>query len=210
MRSFKNLDQYRRDTFRKMNLPLKSAKRILDVGCGDGDDCRVFIKHYKLQTYGIDVYKSKKIKDIERLKFKKASIFKIPFRDNFFDYVYLQNVLHHVDEPKQRTKMHAAALQELKRVCKKGGLIIILEGNRYNPLFYPHMVRMEKHDHFTQRYFCKLIGNVFENFKIKHFESHVYPPSLLPIFRIYDWFMDNISPKQFRAYNFAVIKNEKK
>lgn len=209
MKSFKNLDEYRRDIFTKMNLALKSGKKILDVGCGDGDDCRVFINNFKLITYGIDIHKSDKIREIEELKFKKGSIYKIPFADNSFDYVFMQNVMHHVDEPKQRNKKHIEALKELKRVCKKGGLIIILEGNRYNPLFYPHMVRMEKHDHFKQSYFYKIIGQVFQKYKITHFEGHVYPISLIKIFKVYDWVMDKLSPKQFRAYNFVMVENEK-
>ncbi|MDO8269842.1 MAG: class I SAM-dependent methyltransferase [Candidatus Levybacteria bacterium] len=209
MKSFKSLDQYRRDIFTKMNLPLKRGGKILDVGCGDGDDCKVFIDNFKLKTYGIDVYRSEKIRDVNELNFKKGSIYEIPFGDNFFDYVFLQNVLHHVDEPKQRNKRHVEALKELKRVCKRGGLIMILEGNRYNPLFYPHMVRMEKHDHFKQSYFYKIIGQVFQRYEIKHFEGHVYPASLIKLFKVYDWVMDNFSPKQFKAYNLAIIENEK-
>src|SRR3989339_100409 len=148
--------QYKNDIFQKMNFSYKKGKKILDVGCGDCTDIEIFINEFKLNTYGIDIYKHDNVGKLKGFKFKVASIKNIPYPDNYFDYVFTHDVLHHIDEKYQRRSNHVNALRELKRVCRKGGYIIILEANRYNPLFYPHMVLLEGHNHFKQGYFKKI------------------------------------------------------
>lgn len=90
--------QYKHDIFLKLNFNFIPDKKILDIGCGDGSDANIFIKEYKLNTYGIDIYKHENVKKISQLKFKKAGIYSIPFNDSTFDYVFLHDVLHHIDE----------------------------------------------------------------------------------------------------------------
>jgi cyclopropane fatty-acyl-phospholipid synthase-like methyltransferase len=53
----KFINQYKKDIFEKMDLPLKKGKILLDVGCGDGLDDDIFINKYHLKVYGSDVYK---------------------------------------------------------------------------------------------------------------------------------------------------------
>ena len=143
------------------------------------------------------------------LNFKKAGILNIPFENNSFDYIFLHDVLHHIDEENQSQEIHIKGLKELERVVKKNGYIIIIEGNRYNPLFYPHMVKMLGHNHFKQSYFKRTIKNVFNdscNIKFKYFEAHAYPWGLF-FWKIYEGIMEKISPKYFLAYNIVIIKN---
>lgn len=203
-------NQYKDDIFNKLAFNFVKRKRLLDIGCGDGSDAKIFIGEYKLETYGIDVYEHENIKSIKNLKFMKTSIFNIPYSENFFDYVFLHDVLHHIDEPKQRYKKHTQGLKEVKRVCKKNGIIIILETNRYNPLSYPHMVLIKGHNHFKQRYFNKLIPKVFKNVEFKNFEVHLYPKKFLKIFKIYERIMEKLSfLRPFSSYNIAIVKNDK-
>ena len=146
---------------------------------------------------------------ISSIKFKKASIYKIPFKNNTFDYIFLKNIMHHVDEPGQREDYHRKALLELKRVCKKNGKIIIIEANRYNPIFYFHMVILGKHDHFRQSYFVSLVNSVFPTAGFKFFEAHLYPfPFFIEVFKFYERLMELFSPRPFLAYNVAIITNE--
>lgn len=49
---------------------------------------------------------------------EKQSILDLPYEDNSFDIVVAANVIHLLDEPEK-------ALSEMKRVCKKGGKIVI-------------------------------------------------------------------------------------
>lgn len=204
------IKQYKDDIFDKLGFDFVKGKRLLDVGCGDGSDAKIFIEQYGLETCGIDIYKHRNIKNVEGLEFKKAAIFKIPYEDSYFEYVFLHDVLHHIDEPKQRFIKHIQGLKEIKRVCKKNGTIIILEANRYNPLSYPHMVLIKGHNHFKQNYFKKLIYEVFDkNIEFKHFEAHLYPKKLLKFFKVYEKIMEKFSfLKPFLAYNAAIIRDK--
>lgn len=208
MKVVSQYDQYKSDFFQKLNYKFVKDHKILDIGCGDGGDAIIFQKKYKLDTYANDIFKHENFKKLT-VKFKKAGIYKIPYKDNSFDYIFLHDVLHHIDEPEQRLKRHLLALKELRRVCKENGVIIIVEANRYNPLFYPHMVRINKHDHFTQSYFKKLMKSIFPSVTFKFFECHVYPRKLRFIWNIYEAVMENIMPKSIQAYNVAIVNNKK-
>lgn len=205
MKNLLKYGQYKNDIFSKLEFNFEVNKKILDVGCGDGSDAEIFINEFGLDTYGIDIYKDEKINQIKELKFQKAGIYHIPLDDGFFDYVFLHDVLHHIDEKNQRFEKHIKALKELKRVTKKGGYIIIIEGNRYNPLFYPHMVKTLGHEHWKQSYFKEVVNQVFEDVKFKFFEAHFYTWGI-KFWKVYEFLMEKFSPKQFLSYNTAIIK----
>lgn len=196
----KKYGQYKNDIFNKLDFNFEKGKKILDLGCGDCSDAEIFIKEYGLDTYGIDIYKHVNVEKTNNLKFSEAGIFVIPFPNETFDYVFLHDILHHIDEEKQSYEKHIAGLKELKRVVKKGGYIIIVEGNRYNPLFYPHMVKMMGHNHFKQSYFKKIIKDVFDQASFKFFESHLYPKKYIKIWKIYEKLMEKCIPDSFLAY----------
>lgn len=197
---------YKNDFFNKLNFKFEKGKKLLDAGCGDGLDAKIFHDAFGLNVYGFDIYTDKNIKKIN-MTFKEGSIYDIPFASNLFDYVFLHDVLHHIDEDKHRKDRHVIALRELIRVCKTNGYIILTEGNRYNPLFYPHMVKMRGHEHWKQSYFKEIINEVYKGnqIKFKFFEAHSYPKWFL-FGKIYERFMELFSPKSFLAYNCAIIK----
>lgn len=198
-------NQYQRDFYYKLNFDFKPHKKLLDVGCGSFLDAPVFIDEVNLNYYGIDVFTPKNIRKLPKIKFKKASIYSIPYKNNSFDYVFVHDVLHHIDERKQDYHNHLKGLKELKRVCKNGGYIIIVEANRYNPLFYPHMVIFKGHNHWKQSYFMGLITEVFNKPRFSFFECHLYPNNLF-IWKLYEKIMEKFSPKLFLAYNTAIIR----
>lgn len=203
---FEKYGQYRKDVFEKLNFPFKVGKSLLEVGCGDGADSEIFIKEYRLKVTGIDIYKNDNVERIDNLDFSIASIYKLPFKDNTFDYVFLQDVLHHIDEENQSYERHTKALLELKRVCRKGGSIIIVEANRFNPLFYPHMVMMLGHNHWRQSYFKRILVNVFGDVTFQYFEAHSYPSRCICFWKLYEKIMERVSPKMFLAYNVTIAK----
>ncbi len=197
-------DQYTLDIHKKLSYCFIPGKKLLDVGCGPCKDSLLLKERCKLDVYSTDIYKHENV-DLYNLNFKEGSVLKLPYEDSSFDYVFLHDVLHHIDEEKQSYDLHLLALTELKRVCKEGGTIIIVEGNRYNPLFYPHMVKMLGHNHWKQSYFKRVINEVFNNVEFKYFEAHSYPKKLLWLGKIYEFIVEKISPKAFLAYNVAII-----
>lgn len=60
----------------------------------------------------------KKCKDLPNVLFELADITRLNYDDESFDKVVAANVIHLLDNP-------AAAMSELMRVCKKGGVVII-------------------------------------------------------------------------------------
>jgi len=59
-----------------------------------------------------------KCKDLPNVIFELADITSLNYEDETFDKVVAANVIHLLDNP-------AAAMSELMRVCKKGGVVII-------------------------------------------------------------------------------------
>lgn len=196
--------QYTKDIFKKLDINLESSKSLLDVGCGNGIDSQYLREKYKVDVTSLDIYEHPLIEK-RNLKFIKGSILDIPFSDNSFDYVFLHDVLHHVDEENQSIELHKTSLTELKRIVKPGGEIFIVEGNRYNPMFYPHMVKMRGHDHFSQSYFKSLISSVFPDATFSTFEAHLYPKTLSFLFSLYERLMESIVSEKYRAYNIAHV-----
>lgn len=105
-----------------LNLYLKKKRNniILDAGCGTG----LLMKKLNRfgEVWGIDASSEalKLAKKNNVTKIKKASVEKIPFKDNRFDAVVSIDVLYH-----KEVKSDLAALIEFKRVLKPGGIVII-------------------------------------------------------------------------------------
>lgn len=101
--------------------PNKKKKMMLDLGCGTGVLQEQFAKRFDVDTYGIDVSKEA-IKYCRKRFLTNVKIFdgkKIPFKSGTFDLVTAVDVLEHIHDD-------IKALDEIKRVLKKGGLAIIL------------------------------------------------------------------------------------
>lgn len=122
-------------------LTKKTSNRILDAGCGTG------LLAHKLkkfgQVWGVDV-------SLDAIKFAKTyikntklgSVAKLPFPSNFFDLVTSIDVIYH-----EMVTDDIQALNEMYRVLKPGGLLII-RVPAYNWLFRVS----DKHVHTRQRY----------------------------------------------------------
>lgn len=96
---------------------------VLECACGTGSISRpVAKKCRKLIATDMSVNMLKRARkncsDCRSIIFRKADIMSIKARDNTFDKVIAGNVIHLLDEPYK-------AVDELLRVCKKGGKVII-------------------------------------------------------------------------------------
>lgn len=87
---------------------------ILDIGCGIGDFLR-----FRKNTIGIDINES----IVEHCKNDGLNVVlfengRIPFIDNYFDGVILDNVLEHIEDS-------SVIFLEIKRVVKKKSTLVI-------------------------------------------------------------------------------------
>lgn len=173
---------------------------------GNGSDCEIFSRKVK-KVVGIDIKLhpnwSKIIKD--HVYFCVADVCNLPFSDHAFDMVFEMDVLHHVNNFKR-------FLDEIKRVTKRNGRVIIAEGNRNNPISYLHMTLMKGHQHFTKKHFEYLVASVFNNVIFKSIESHVYPIKsnrVLKWIHVVEDFLCKIPfVNNYLSYNIAFIENK--
>ncbi len=112
---------------------------ILEAGCGVGAQTRIIAKKNPCsRIVSVDIsavslreaemaIASERINNVE---FQQADIFSLPFEDETFDSVMICFVLEHLASPLR-------ALQELKRVLKKGGMLMVIEGDHGSTFFYP-------------------------------------------------------------------------
>jgi len=85
----------------------KENKKILDLGCGNGNLAKILISKYNFSVFGLDVRDTR----IHQIPFQVFNGKNIPFSENFFDGVLISFVLHHAKDP-----IHL--LKEAKRVGK--------------------------------------------------------------------------------------------
>jgi SAM-dependent methyltransferase len=107
---------------------------VLNVGCSSiGTERRLFpTSDYEI--FGVDIV----LDDLKILDRKKlynglfnANISSLPFPEGTFDIIYLRLVLHHLIYPKN---ILIEGLVECFRVLKTGGIIALVEPNKFHPI----------------------------------------------------------------------------
>jgi len=136
-----------------------SGKKVLDLGCGDGLFSKEIAK-LNNEVYGIDVspLAIEKAKQQEnpklKLHFQIQDIFKLEFKDNFFDTVIGLDLIEHL-HPNQ-VKNH---LKEVFRVLKPQGFYLI-----WTP---PKSLGPTSLGLHLKEYFPKEIGDLLRSFEFK-------------------------------------------
>ena len=106
---------------------------VLDAGCGTGELALVF-SHKGYKSFGIDI--TEKPLEIARkvakkltlpVSFKKMDVLKLKYPKDFFDVTIANGVLHHTKNP-------LLGFENLVRVTKPEGIIIIVLYNKYGSL----------------------------------------------------------------------------
>jgi ubiquinone/menaquinone biosynthesis C-methylase UbiE len=191
--------QYRQRCIAKLGYAFCGDERLLDVGCGDGGVARLLVRHVG-EVVAVDVEPSDAWQNGERITYEEANGEQLPFGDSEFDLVHSKDSLHHMGNPER-------ALAEYRRVLKPGGVALIVEGNRYNPIFYVHMTRMLGHEHFAQSHFRELVEASFPEARFGAFEAHYVPfaERILRLQHIAEEALERIPGfARLASYNFAV------
>lgn len=110
----------------------KSAKSILDIGCGEGLPMRLIKKRMKVQkSTGIDLFEPyiKKAKNVQTHdSYELQDIRKLNYKNQSFDIVIASHVLEHL------TKEEALkVLDKLEKIAKKQIIIAAPIGEMYHP-----------------------------------------------------------------------------
>jgi SAM-dependent methyltransferase len=133
----------------RLNFNLKG--KVLDIGCGIGD-----MLSYRKNTVGLDVNPLNvafcQKRQLEAYMMKPDVI---PFGDESFDSVLLDNVLEHIEKP-------SLLFKEIRRVLKPDGLLLIgvpgirgYESDDDHKVFYDEkkLQALAKKNHFNVNHF---------------------------------------------------------
>ncbi|MCX7661131.1 MAG: class I SAM-dependent methyltransferase [Candidatus Omnitrophica bacterium] len=109
-------------------------KKVLDYCCGDADMSFRIAQLGASEVIGIDISEvliETRLKSLKKDIDKKCKFFvmnaeRLEFPDNYFDLIYENGALHHLDLN--------LAYQQLNRVLKPQGKVICIEPLRYNPI----------------------------------------------------------------------------
>lgn len=102
---------------------IKNTDRVLECACGTGA-ISIFIapvcKKLFVSDYSVGMLKQakKKLKNYDNIDYRRVDITDIKAKANSFDVVVAGNVIHLLPDPQR-------AMNELTRVCKDGGRLVI-------------------------------------------------------------------------------------
>lgn len=191
--------RYRLRCLDKLGHRFRGDESLLDAGCGDGGVARL-LRERVAEVTAIDVEPSDAWRNELAVTFAVADAEELPFADASFDLVHSKDSLHHMGSPER-------ALAEYRRMLKPGGAALIVEANRFNPLFYPHMTLALGHEHFTRRRFQELVRGTFSEIRYGAFEAHYAPPlnAVLGLQEAVEDALERLAPfRPLLSYNFAV------
>jgi ubiquinone/menaquinone biosynthesis C-methylase UbiE len=193
--------RYRERCLDKTGVRFRGDERLLDAGCGDGGVARL-LRNRVREVVGVDVEPSPAWQDERGLAFRVADAEHLPFENASFDAIHSKDSLHHMNDPR-------AALAEYRRVLRPGGTLVVIEANRFNPVFYVHMTRMLGHEHFRRDFFRQLVRERFPHARFGAFEAHYVPwgERLLPVQHAVEETLERLpGARSLLSYNYAVAQ----
>ncbi len=99
---------------------------VLDISCGTGELLNSLVQFGSGEFFGIDLaekmLEKARTKLPAKVNLQKADVHALPFKENTFDYTITTEAFHHYYDQKK-------ALEEMSRVTKKGGKVIVVDIN---------------------------------------------------------------------------------
>jgi len=123
---------------------LESGMRLLDVGCGPGSITLGLAKYVApAEVVGIDTASevlatARELRgDTPNVRFEEASVYALPYETDSFDVAYAHQVLQHLADP-------SAALGEMRRVVRPGGLVAARDSDYQTMVSWPRSEAIEE------------------------------------------------------------------
>lgn len=171
-------------------INIKPNRKVgLDAGCNGGFIVFNLVGRRTKKMYGIDmspgfirnnIKYAKNNRLTNKVDFKVGDIHKLPYKDNFFDFIICSEVIEHVQNPD-------AVVSEFKRVLKKGGIVLVTTPNILNPAELIHnlkhfimwLIKKEEVTHIQHFTFSRL-KKTFKQFKVQKLEGVGFGAAFLP------------------------------
>jgi len=184
---------------RKVNIPrfinkylkkhLNNSQKILDVGCGPGHISAQIANMYSgIEVTGVDISEQRINDGIEYFNYHKnltlisGDAQELPFKNNSFDFVFSRFMLEYVKDPRK-------AVNEMVRVCKNGGQILVQDLDGQFLWHYPEDKNLMKKINFAldvlkttgfdpfvgRKLYWFLYNSGLSNIKVKSESYHLYP-----------------------------------
>lgn len=179
--------------FLKKKSLLRTELTFLDFGCGIGNNIPYLSKNLpRCRLYGTDI-STGSIKIANDLysnicTFKYFEGGSLPFQNNYFDFVFISNVLHHISSDN-----HVQTLKVIKEVLKKNGIIFIIEHNPLNPLtksIFKNCIFDKEAEMLKAKYLLSILKK--EKFKSPKLNYILFVPPFLKFFSFIDKYISFI------------------
>lgn len=146
--------------FYKFAAQFVNGKVVSDIGCGSGYGCKILNEGGANKVFGTDI--SESAISYARRKFRRYGRFSIQtctdlksYADDSFDVTVCSEVLEHIKE----YSTEDIALEELRRITKRDGIIILATPN--NELLRAHGFFFAELSSLMERHFHSFV--IFEN-----------------------------------------------
>ena len=106
-------------------LPDLTGKKVLMLGCGTGEESMMLAEFGATDIVGIDLSEESirlAKENYNTCEFIVGDMHKLPFEDNYFDFVYSSLAIHYSENPE-------SVYKEIYRVLKKDGQLLFSVGH---------------------------------------------------------------------------------
>lgn len=182
------------------------GKRLLDLGCGAGENSVYFAKKGAICVAAdyspgmVEVALQLAAANGVQIEGCTANAMQLDFPDNSFDVVYASNLLHHLPDPK-------ACIKEMHRVLKPGGKACFWDPLKHNPVInvYRRMATEVRTDDETP-----LDINIV-NFVKSQFSQTTYDTFWLATLWIFLRFylIEKVNPNKERYWKKIIIEQQR-
>lgn len=119
-KNLKPNDYYSQNRLEMLDFIPKNSKKVLDLGCGQGNFAKILKDKLEVEVWGVEVEKSEA--EIARKKLDKLIIAKLEdvaydLPDNYFDCLVFNDILEHLTDP-------YSVLNDLRAKLTKNGVMV--------------------------------------------------------------------------------------